>query len=319
MTFHSFHRSLAGIVITISIAAPVRAADPARDTPPDTVAPLVSATRSPQADIEDDEPVLDPAEPDVVVVNLPTTMRFPARGINFRLTHRFVGDLRRGSFGENAANLFGLDQGAIIGLEFRMGLTRNLQAAAFRTNFDRTIQLYGKYDAIRQGEGAPVGISAIVSVEGTDNFQEDYDRFMADVGAIVMGSTTYEYIISEGTEMWAYGATPVWVLTSRRMPAVPGADIRFFAGDIAEVHRDALAAAAGKNVWVVGGGNVAAQFADAGLLDELLLTIMPVVLGSGKPLLPIATVTEPLTLLDSTPFSAGAMGLRYRLTPELPQ
>ena len=85
------------------------------------------------------------------------------------------------------------------------------------------------------------------------------------------------------------------------------------------MHRDALAAAAGKNVWVVGGGNVAAQFADAGLLDELLLTIMPVVLGSGKPLLPIAGVTEPLTLLDSTPFPAGAIGLRYRLTPELPQ
>ena len=56
---------------------------------------------------------------------------------------------------------------------------------------------------------------------GFDNFQEDYDRFMADVGAIVMGSTTYEYIIREGTEQWAYGSTPVWVLTSRRMPAVP--------------------------------------------------------------------------------------------------
>lgn len=198
MTLHSFHRSLAGIVITISIAAPVRAADPARDTPPDTVAPLVSATRSPQADIEDDEPVLDPAEPDVVVVNLPTTMRFPARGINFRLTHRFVGDLRRGSFGENAANLFGLDQGAIIGLEFRMGLTRNLQAAAFRTNFDRTIQLYGKYDAIRQGEGAPVGISAIVSVEGTDNFQEDYAPAVGAVVSHKVGS----YLAMYAMPMW---------------------------------------------------------------------------------------------------------------------
>lgn len=149
---------------------------------------------------------------------------------------------------------------------------------------------------------------------GFDNFQEHYDRFMADVGAIVMGSTTYEYIISEGTELWAYGSTPVWVLTSRRMPSVPGADLRFFAGDVAEVHRDALAAAAGKNVWVVGGGNVAAQFADAGLLDELLLTIMPIVLGSGKPLLPIAAVTKPLALLDTTPFAMGAVGLRYRLS-----
>ena len=147
---------------------------------------------------------------------------------------------------------------------------------------------------------------------GFDNFQEHYDRFMADVGAIVMGSTTYDYIIGEGVESWAYGATPVWVLTSRSLPGVPGADIRFFSGDVAEVHRNALEAAQGKNVWVVGGGNVAAQFADRGLLDELLLTVMPIVLGSGKQLLPIRGVTEPLTLVDTTPFPLGAIGLRYR-------
>lgn len=199
MTLHSFHGPLAGIVITLCFAAPAVEAEPARDTPPDTVAPPVSATRSSQTDIEDDEPVLDPAEPDVVVVNLPTTMRFPTRGSNFRLTHRFVGNLRRGSFGENASNLFGLDQGAIIGFEFRMGLTQNLQAAAFRTNFDRTIQLYGKYDAVHQDKGAPVGISAIVSVEGTNNFQEGY---APAVGAVVSRKV--------GSRLAMY-AVPMWI------------------------------------------------------------------------------------------------------------
>jgi len=150
---------------------------------------------------------------------------------------------------------------------------------------------------------------------GFDSFQDDYDRFMADVGAIVMGSTTYEYIIGEGTDSWSYGATPVWVLTSRTLPTIPGADIRFYRGDIADLDQEALAAAQGKNVWVVGGGNVAAQFADRGLLDELLLTVMPIVLGSGKPLLPISKVTGVLELEATTPFPQGAIGLRYRLTP----
>ena len=154
---------------------------------------------------------------------------------------------------------------------------------------------------------------------GFDNFQDDYDRFMANVGAIVMGSTTYEYILGEGNQPWAYGGTPVWVLTSRSLPQVPGADIRFFQGDVATLHQQAIAAAGGKNVWVVGGGNVAAQFADAGLLDELLLTIVPIILGSGKQLLPIGSVTEPLDLVGTTPFPQGAVGLRYRLTPERPQ
>lgn len=151
---------------------------------------------------------------------------------------------------------------------------------------------------------------------GFESFQDDYDRFMADVGAIVMGSTTYEWILGEGDEPWAYGSTPVWVLSSRNLPAVSGADIRFFHGDVADLHHQALEAAQGKNVWVVGGGNVAAQFADRGLLDELLLTVMPIVLGSGKPLLPISAATEPLTLVDTTPFPQGAVGLRYRLSAQ---
>lgn len=153
---------------------------------------------------------------------------------------------------------------------------------------------------------------------GFDSFQDDYDRFMAEVGAIVMGSTTYEYILGEGDQPWSYGTTPVWVLTTRSLPLVPGADIRFFQGDVVELHEQALAVAGGKNVWLVGGGKVAAQFANAGLLDELLLTIVPIILGSGKQLLPIGSVTEPLDLVSTTPFPQGAIGLRYRLAPELP-
>src|SRR5690606_9726479 len=149
---------------------------------------------------------------------------------------------------------------------------------------------------------------------GFESFQDDYDRFIADVGAIVMGATTYEWIIGEGEQPWAYGTTPVWVLTSRTLPSVEDANIRFFHGGVAELHREALAAAGGKNVWVVGGGNVAAQFADLGLLDELVLTVMPIVLGSGKKLLPIGNVTEPLVLLQTTAFPQGAVGLRYRLS-----
>ena len=148
---------------------------------------------------------------------------------------------------------------------------------------------------------------------GFEDFQGDYDGFMANVGAIVMGSATYEWILGEGDQPWAYGETPVWVLTSRTLPGVAGADIRFFHGDVADLHREALASAVGKNVWVVGGGNVAAQFAEHGLLDELLLTVMPIVLGSGKPLLPISAVTKPLALMETIPFPQGAIGLRYRL------
>jgi dihydrofolate reductase len=147
---------------------------------------------------------------------------------------------------------------------------------------------------------------------GFETFQARYDEFMGGVGAIVLGSTTYEYLLGQD-ERWAYGSIPVWVLTSRKLPSVPGADIRFHRGDVTMAHSAALEAAEGKNVWVMGGGNVAAQFANDGLLDELLLTIVPVVLGSGKRLLPLAGPTDRLDLVYTTSFPNGAIELGYRL------
>jgi dihydrofolate reductase len=116
----------------------------------------------------------------------------------------------------------------------------------------------------------------------------NYTAFIAGVGAIVMGATTYEWIrarIVEGSEKWGY-TVPTVVFTHRDLPAVEGADLRFAAGDVRAVHAELVAAAGGKDVWVVGGGDLAGQFADAGLLDEIVASIAPVTLGAGRPLFP---------------------------------
>lgn len=146
---------------------------------------------------------------------------------------------------------------------------------------------------------------------GMEEFQPHYDRFIADVGAIVMGSATYRFIIGQGPEAWPYGETPTWVLTSQPLVGIDGADLRFVGGDITEVIGDAREAAGDANVWVVGGGRVAAQVADAELLDELHVTVMPIVLGSGTPLLPAQISLGPLQLLKTTPFESGAVELVY--------
>ncbi|WP_157155464.1 dihydrofolate reductase family protein [Diaminobutyricimonas sp. LJ205] len=145
---------------------------------------------------------------------------------------------------------------------------------------------------------------------GFDLYQARYDEFYAEVGAIVMGSSTYEYLLREGE--WGY-SLPVWVLTSRELPVAPGADIRFHSGDVGEVAAEA--AAGDRNVWLMGGGKVAAQFAERGLLDELLLTVVPVLIGSGKSLLPLTRPTAPVTLTGTTTFENGSIELRYQLAP----
>jgi dihydrofolate reductase len=116
----------------------------------------------------------------------------------------------------------------------------------------------------------------------------NYDAFIAGIGAIAMGATTYEWIrarIAAGTDKWAY-PMPAVVFTHRDLPAVEGADLRFTSGDVTGVHAELVAAAAGKDVWVVGGGDLAGQFADAGLLDEIVAAIAPVTLGAGRPVFP---------------------------------
>jgi hypothetical protein len=158
-------------------------------------APAPSAAVAP----DDDEAVLDLAEPDFVVVNLPTTLRLPVHKSYFRLTHRFAGNLRNGTFGENAGNLFGLDQGAIIGFEYRFAPVRHAEAAVYRSSFDKTFQFYGKYDAMHQGARSLVSVSGIVSIEGTGNFTDKY--------APALGATLGRRF---GTRLAAYVA-PVWV------------------------------------------------------------------------------------------------------------
>ena len=149
------------------------------------------------ADDDDSVPVL--AEPDFRVLNLPSTLRLPRHGSNFQLTHRFNGNLRRGSLGGHAGNLFGLDQGAAVGFEYRFGIARHLQAAVYRTAVDKVFQFYTKYDAVRQGDSLPVSLSALVSVEGSDNFQERYSPALGVVVSRMAGDRLAVY------------ATPIWV------------------------------------------------------------------------------------------------------------
>ncbi len=128
----------------------------------------------------------------------------------------------------------------------------------------------------------------------------NYGEFIRGVGAMAMGSTTYEWILAheaadeapseevpdDAQSEWTWPPrVPCWVFTHRDLPA-PDVPIQLTSADIAAVHEDMVAAARDRNVWVVGGGDLAGQFAEAGLLDEVIVSIAPVTLGAGAPLLP---------------------------------
>jgi uncharacterized beta barrel domain-containing protein DUF5777 len=115
---------------------------------------------------------LNLVEPDFTTVNLPTTLRLPRMKSAFRVTHRFARSLSDGSFGDLASDLFGIDRGAQIGLEYRIGVMRGLQAGINRTSTGKTIQFFGQYDTFRQSDTVPVTMDILASVEGINNFHK---------------------------------------------------------------------------------------------------------------------------------------------------
>jgi dihydrofolate reductase len=147
-------------------------------------------------------------------------------------------------------------------------------------------------------------------VDASEATDGGYGQFFAGVGALAMGSATYEFILAHERARWPYEGMPSWVFTSRTLPVPDGADVRFASGPVRPVHEEMRTVAGERNVWIVGGGDVAMQFADEDLLDELHVTIVPVVLGEGIPTFP-RRLRQRLRLTGTRAFRNGMVELRY--------
>lgn len=146
-----------------------------------------------------------------------------------------------------------------------------------------------------------------------------YPQFIAEVGALAMGSATYEWLLRHANEVaeqagspWPY-TQPTWVFSHRPLPTSASADIRFVQGDVRPVHAEMARVAGGKNIWIVGGGELAGQFHDAQLLDEAIIQVASVTLGKGKQLFPRRVTSPPWKLLSVRRIGSGFAELHYQL------
>lgn len=112
---------------------------------------------------------------------------------------------------------------------------------------------------------------------------DDYDSFYADVDSLILGGGTWDFMVRHGS--WPYAGKPTWIVTRRpELETIEGAEpLERFEGDL----RDLVAEIAGRGLertWLVGGGDVAGQLLAADLLDELILTVAPTLVGRGPAL-----------------------------------
>jgi hypothetical protein len=167
---------------------------------------LIAPAASAQGVQDDPDLDLSVSQPDFTIVTLPTTLRVPRFKSAFRVTHRFTRPLGQGDVGELAGDLFGIDSGALIGLEYRFGIVRNGQIGIHRTS-DKTIAFFGEYGVLRQSAQRPFDVTAVVTIDGTNNFKDSYSP---SVGAIV--SRTFG-------ELGALYIEPIWVNNTNPLPA----------------------------------------------------------------------------------------------------
>ncbi|QGF23718.1 dihydrofolate reductase family protein [Raineyella fluvialis] len=145
----------------------------------------------------------------------------------------------------------------------------------------------------------------------------DPASFIGTTSAGVCGAATYEWVLAheappQDPERWTeamIGTRTLFLFTHRKLPLPQGADIRVLSGPVAD-HLATLEAAVGDGIlWVIGGGDLAGQFLDAGVLDEVRVDVAPATLVAGKPLFPRTIGPDRLHLV-----SAEKLGQFARLT-----
>ena len=167
---------------------------------------LALAPSPAQAQDDDPDRELNLAQPDFTIITLPTTLRLPRFESAFRVTHRFTRPLGTGDFGDLAEDLFGIDSGALIGLEYRFGLWRGLQTGILRTS-DKTIDFFAQYNVLNQSSGKFIGLGVLASIDGTNNFQDSYSPSLGVAISREFGSYAAVYV------------EPIWINNSNPQPS----------------------------------------------------------------------------------------------------
>jgi dihydrofolate reductase len=135
---------------------------------------------------------------------------------------------------------------------------------------------------------------------------EEVEAFVKSVDCYVMGSRTYEHALELG---WPYGDTPCLVLTRRQLHAVK-ANVEFHSGDLSEFMTTKIAPRF-RNVWLVGGAKLSQLFLALGLVDEIRLTLAPVLLGDGLRLFGEASDEKRWKLKNVRAYKNGFVEVHY--------
>ena len=194
------------VALVVGTSARVHAADDPKTDKKDSAGAAAAQTPTAATTPAEDDAVLKLAEPDFTLIGLPTSLRLPKYKSAFRVTHRFTRPLKCDECGNSLLeDAFGLDSGAVIGLEYRFGIMPNVEVGIHRTS-GKTIEFFGQYGVARQGQKLPVEVSALAAIDGTNNFKDSYSPALGLIVARLIGDWAALY------------AEPIWVDNTNPLP-----------------------------------------------------------------------------------------------------
>ena len=153
--------------------------------------------------------------------------------------------------------------------------------------------------------------------ETKDNYEngvveENAEEFMKTIDCFVMGSRTYEHALELSKNFgWAYGDVPTIVVSNRNLP-IDRKNIEIYSGDLDKLVNERLKPNY-KNIWLVGGAILAKDFIRLKLADEIRLSVMPIILGDGKPFFDHIGQEQPLHLKNMIAYKNGMVELWYKI------
>jgi len=145
--------------------------------------------------------------------------------------------------------------------------------------------------------------------------EDNAEEFMKSIDCFVMGSRTYEHALELSKNYgWAYGEVPTIIVSHRNLP-VDRKNIEIYSGDLIKLVNERLKPNY-KNIWLVGGANLAKDFLLLKLADEIRLSVMPVILGNGTQFLDQIELEQLLHLKNVTAYKTGMVELWYEIKKE---
>jgi len=179
-----------------------------------------------------------------------------------------------------------------------------------RIPFHLTVHMVASVDGYIADRDNSVGWFETTSDYPAGATGEDPEAFLKTIDCYVMGSRTYEHALALSRDYgWAYGDKPTVVLTHRSLPKA-NEHVDFYTGDLSRLVNEQLRPRFG-HVWVAGGAITASEFIRLQLVDELRISILPVLLGGGRYFFEPAAVAQSLTLLNAVAYRNGMVELRY--------